>query len=324
MYSLEELKKIISDKISTLNFEKQPRGLYKPIHYTLGSGGKRIRPGLMLAACNLFSETIEEALEPALGFEIFHNFTLLHDDVMDNSDLRRNQETVHKKWNVNTAILSGDAMMIEAYKLIAKTRSQHLNAIFDLFNTTALEVCEGQQYDVDFEAEQTVVIGGYLKMIKLKTAVLIAACMKAGAIIGGAHKKDADYLYEFGINLGLAFQLQDDLLDVYAEETTFGKPIGGDIAEGKKTHLFLQAMKKLSKKDKLYLQEIFSNQTISAAVKIRKVTDLYNKADIKKLTQESIVEFHGKALKALDNVSVENSRKRILYRFSEQLMVREK
>ena len=231
MYRLEDLQSLVEEQLKSLNFEKEPRELYQPIAYTLESGGKRIRPALVLAAANLFSDDVKSALMPALGFEVFHNFTLIHDDIMDNSDKRRNLETVHKKWDVNRAILSGDAMMISAYELIATAPAGILHSVLDLFNKTAFQVCEGQQYDMNFETRKDVRISEYLNMIRLKTAVLMAGCLKAGALIAGADTKSADCLYKYGTELGTAFQLQDDLLDIYADEETFGKPIGCDIAE---------------------------------------------------------------------------------------------
>ncbi len=244
MFTLIQLQEFISEKIQSLNLDKEPKGLYEPISYTLVSGGKRIRPALVLAACNMFSEKIEPAIPVALAFEVFHNFTLLHDDIMDNSPIRRNKETVHEKWNQNTAILSGDAMMIEAYEFLTELPAGLLKNILKLFNKTALEVCEGQQYDMDFETKEIVSEEDYLNMIKLKTSVLIAAALKAGAICGGASDTDADLLYDFGLNIGLAFQIQDDLLDTYADTAVFGKKNGNDIITGKKTFLLINALQK--------------------------------------------------------------------------------
>ena len=324
MYSLKELQDKVIKKINELSFNKAPSELYEPIGYTLHSGGKRIRPALVLAACNLFSDDVDAAMQSALGFEVFHNFTLIHDDIMDNSDKRRNRPSVHKKWDVNTAILSGDAMVIEAYKLIAKTPANALPKVLQLFNKTAMEVCEGQQYDMNFETENEVTIEEYLKMIRLKTAVLIAGGLKTGALLANSDSSDADLLYEFGINLGLAFQLQDDLLDVYADEKTFGKPVGGDIAEGKKTFLFLSSLEKANDTDKKRLQSLFFDNEIERTTKINGVTNLYNKYNIRKLTLKHISEYYKKALSALAEINVPKERKEVLYSFSDMIMKRDK
>jgi geranylgeranyl diphosphate synthase, type II len=322
MYRLEELQDLVSNRIKHLSFEKEPRELYEPIAYTLHSGGKRIRPALVLAACNLFSDDTEPAVKPALGFEVFHNFTLIHDDIMDNSDKRRNRLTVHKKWDSNRAILSGDAMMTEAYRLIAQSPDKTLKPVLDIFNQTALEVCEGQQYDINFESIDAVQIPEYMKMIRLKTAVLLAACLKAGAVIGGAALADADRLYEFGIELGLAFQLQDDLLDVYADEKAFGKPVGGDIAEGKKTILYLEALRKLNESDCEQFTSLFADEMIQREDKISKVRSLYDKYQLANHVSERMNGHYQKALSALENVSVPEARKTVLSDFAKKIMNR--
>lgn len=324
MYRLEDLQSLVEEQLKSLNFEKEPRELYQPIAYTLESGGKRIRPALVLAAANLFSDDVKSALMPALGFEVFHNFTLIHDDIMDNSDKRRNLETVHKKWDVNRAILSGDAMMISAYELIATAPAGILHSVLDLFNKTAFQVCEGQQYDMNFETRKDVRISEYLNMIRLKTAVLMAGCLKAGALIAGADTKSADCLYKYGTELGTAFQLQDDLLDIYADEETFGKPIGGDIAEGKKTALYLEALRQAQPKDRNFLFAAFSDNTVSRAQKIKKVTALYEKYGIAELISERIKEHYKKALASLEKVNTPRERKEVLYGFGEKIMARQK
>ena len=246
MYSFEQILQIVESHIERIKYNRRPQSLYLPVQYILSLGGKRIRPALMLMACNLYSEVVEKALQPAIGMEIFHNFTLLHDDLMDEADKRRNQLTVHKKWNANTAILSGDAMLILAYQLIGDTELPLLKNILEVFTATALEICEGQQYDMDFEQRVEVSEEEYIEMIRLKTAVLIACCLKSGALIGGASLVDANKLYQSGIYTGLAFQLQDDLLDTFGDSQTFGKNIGGDILCNKKTFLHIQMMKRAS------------------------------------------------------------------------------
>jgi geranylgeranyl diphosphate synthase type II len=322
MYELKELQNLIESRLKRLSFDKEPRELYEPIAYTLHSGGKRIRPALVLAACNMFSDDIEPAVIPALGFEVFHNFTLIHDDIMDNSEKRRNRLTVHKKWDSNRAILSGDAMMTEAYSLIAQSPGNTLKPVLDVFNKTALQVCEGQQYDINFESSDTVQIPEYLDMICLKTAVLLAACLKAGAIIGGAPSVDAGRLYSYGIQMGLAFQLQDDLLDVYADETALGKPIGGDIAEGKKTILYLEALQRLNDTDRKRLTDLFSDDTVKRENKISEVRSLYNKYKLAGHVAARINSHYENALFALGMLNVPRSRKAVLYDFSEKIMSR--
>lgn len=324
MFTLSQLQEIISEKIKLLNFDKEPRALYKPIEYALESGGKRIRPVLVLAACNLFSENVEKAISVALAFEIFHNFTLLHDDIMDNSPIRRNKPTVHKQWSKNTAILSGDAMMIEAYNLLTGLPAEILKTMLKLFNKTALEVCEGQQYDINFETKKNIYEEDYLKMIKLKTSVLIAGALKAGAIIGGADEKDEELLYNFGLNLGIAFQIQDDLLDVYADTSEFGKKTGNDILTGKKTFLMIQVLQKAAGKTAENLNNILKNNEIENNEKIKQVVKIYDSFKIKEITENTIKNYTEKALNYLRNISCENSKKTELFNFAAKLMKREK
>ena len=324
MFTINELHKIVSQEIESLDYTNKPQELYEPYKYILGLGGKRIRPILVLASCNLFCKDISFAKEPAIGFEIFHNFTLLHDDVMDNSPIRRGKPTVHEKWDVNRAILSGDLMLIKAYDLLLKTPSNNLNHMLQLFNKTAREVCEGQQFDMNFETQNNVSVKDYLNMIKLKTSVLIAACLKAGAILGGATKTDADLLYEFGLNMGLAFQLQDDLLDVYGDTKTFGKQTGGDIIEGKKTFLLINAFQKSDIETRKRLEQIIKNKNTENKTKVKQVIDIYDKRGIKQLTENEIKKYNKIAIEALKNVSVPEENKQVLYDFSNSLTVRKK
>jgi geranylgeranyl diphosphate synthase type II len=324
MFDINLLQEIIGNEISRFEFHRQPDELYAPIKYSMETGGKRIRPALVLASCNLFSEDVMQALPVALSFEIFHNFTLLHDDIMDNSPTRRNRETVHVKWNTATAILSGDAMMIQAYSLLTRLPDNKLKSIFELFNKTALEVCEGQQYDMIFEKQQQVTEEAYLQMIKLKTSVLIAACLKAGAMMGGAHKKDSDLLYDFGMYIGLAFQLQDDLLDTYADFEKFGKKIGNDILTGKKTFLLIKAFENANKKTGEQLVKLLNNKIISDERKISGVINIYNELNIKEITNQKIMYFYLKALESFKQIACNESKKNILLGFAEQIMNRRK
>lgn len=315
MYSYKDLQEFINNQIKKANFVKQPKQLYEPIEYVLSLGGKRIRPVFLLMACNLFSDEIDKAVNAALALEIFHNFTLLHDDIMDNSSLRRNKPTVHTKWNSNVAILSGDAMSIIAYEYITKTKSNKISDILNVFNTTALQVCDGQQYDMDFEKLEFVSEAIYLKMIKLKTAVLIAASLKIGAIIGGASQEDAQLLYSFGINIGLAFQIQDDFLDVYGDTSVFGKKTGNDIITNKKTYLLTKAFEIANADDHKELYSQFFTKNINSEEKIKTVIRIYDKLGIKKIAQNKITEYFNEAFNCLNKVSVNSEKKQELSSF---------
>ncbi len=323
MKTFDEISEIVSLEMKKLQWTSEPRGLYEPIEYVLSMGGKRIRPVLSLMACNLFSDNLEEAIAPALGLEVFHNFTLLHDDIMDKADMRRGKPTVHKKWNDNTAILSGDVMQIASYQLIAKTNTVYLKQVLDLFSQTAMEICEGQQYDVDFEMRDDVGVDDYIEMIRLKTAVLLACALKTGAIIGGSNNENAQLLYDFGINLGLAFQLKDDFLDVYGDETTFGKKIGGDIVCNKKTFMLIKLIEIAQGNDALELQKWLgiSDET-KFKDKISAITTLYNKLGIKAKCEDKMHEFYTKAVANLDNLGILDNKKQELRNLAANLMFR--
>lgn len=318
MYSIEELLKKVNQEIDGTYNKRQPKNLYEPIAYALSVGGKRIRPALCLMACNVFSDNVDIAIRPAVGLETFHNFTLLHDDIMDHADLRRNQPTVHRKWDENTAILSGDAMMIEAYDYFFNLSPEHLSQCLPIFNQTAREVCEGQQYDMNFENRTNVEVEEYMEMIRLKTAVLLAASLKIGAILGGASKKDADKIYQFGINMGLAFQLQDDYLDTFGDEKTFGKRIGGDIAENKKTFLLINALKK----DRGLLHAMIENKNIDEQEKINVVTSIYRDLGIDIMTQDKIKHYYQAATESLNSLDVDKAKSQLLRNFLNQLKSR--
>jgi len=324
MKSFEEITQLVSYELEQINWNMEPRGLYEPIGYVLSLGGKRIRPALTLMACNLFTEDVQPAVNSALGLEIFHNFTLLHDDIMDRADVRRGQPTVHKKWDDNTAILSGDVMQIESYRYIAKTPVIYLKPVLDLFSQTAAEICEGQQYDVDFEKREEVTAAEYLEMIRLKTAVLLGCALKTGALIGGAGEEDAQLLYDFGINIGLAFQLKDDLLDVYGDAATFGKKIGGDILCNKKTYLLIHALKLANEKDASELQKwLHLTDPELANEKIRMVTSVYNNLGVKTICEDKMQYFYSKAIAKLEKVSVLENKKHELRNLAEKLMFRQ-
>ena len=317
MYSIEQLLSLVNYEIKDSYNKREPKRLYLPIDYSMSVGGKRIRPVLCLMACNLFTEDVSLAVKPAVGLEIFHNFTLLHDDIMDNADVRRNQPTVHKKWDENTAILSGDAMMIESYNYFLKLSPELLSSTLKVFNQTALEVCEGQQYDMDFETQDSVKEEDYIEMIRLKTAVLLAGALKIGALIGGANKEDANHIYNFGINMGLAFQLQDDYLDTFGDETTFGKRIGGDILENKKTFLLINALEKAPKLIRPLLQN-----NIDESTKIKEVTEAYQQLEVDHLAQDRILKYYKKALGSLSEIKIDDSKKTMLLAFINKLKER--
>jgi geranylgeranyl diphosphate synthase, type II len=312
MPSLEHYISIINTEI-TQNFLasiEEPKELYKPVEYILSNGGKRIRAVMTLIAANLFTEDIYKALAPALGIEVFHNFTLLHDDIMDKATIRRGNPTVHLKWDENTAILSGDAMMILANKLIAQAPINALVPVLQTFNKTALEVCEGQQYDMNLEQKDvlklTISESEYLEMIKLKTSVLIGASLKVGALCGGASIEQADILYNYGLNIGLAFQIQDDLLDTFGNEAEFGKRIGGDIIEGKKTYLLIVALENASKDDASILKATINKTDISDEEKISIIKTIYIKTKAKEIAEKKIESYFETAKKFLDQLNFPN------------------
>jgi geranylgeranyl diphosphate synthase, type II len=320
----DELLKQINLALNELSLSKQPVRLYEPIRYVLSMGGKRMRPTLCLLACELFSDNSSKALSPALALEIFHNFTLLHDDIMDKAPTRRNMDCVHIKWDDNVAILSGDAMQILAYEVFGHSTKNVLEKGLQLFTKTALEVCEGQQFDMDFETQKEVHIESYMNMIRLKTAVLIAASLKLGAIAGGASDTDAENLYQFGINIGLAFQLMDDYLDVYGETATFGKRIGGDIICNKKTFLLIHALNEATGSDKTELEYWINQTTCSEDEKIKAVTSIYNQCGIPDKCIEEINRLHKAALDTLNKVAVEHHRKAFLIQYTNELIERNK
>lgn len=290
----------INNEIAKLNWKREPYGLYEPIEYTLAAGGKRVRPQLAMIACQMFGGKEEEVLPAALALEVFHNFTLLHDDVMDKADVRRGRATVHVKWNENTAILSGDQMLIEAYKLLAGVPADKLSNVLQLFNKMATEICEGQQYDVDFESQEQVAVEEYLKMIRLKTSVLLATALQIGGYIAGANEEQQEALYQFGINVGLGFQIQDDILDVWGDPETFGKAVGGDISCNKKTFVYLEAMRRLG--DEAIgneLQQWYSQVLEDNTTKIAAVKEIFEQLDVRTACEKVVEDYTQKALALL-------------------------
>ena len=324
MYTLLEAQNLIEKHIQTLSIPDTPPELYEPVKYVLSIGGKRIRPALVLLACDMFAGAVESALIPAIAIEIFHNFTLLHDDIMDRSELRRGHPTVHIKYSENVAILSGDVMSILASRLINQSPGVVLHTVHEIFTKTAMQVCEGQQIDMNFEERLTVSEEEYLNMIGLKTAVLIAASLKIGAILGGASGKDADDLYEFGRNLGLAFQLQDDLLDTYGDPDTVGKKLGTDIVDNKKTFLMIKALEKGSPSQKKELTDWLTREEFDRNEKIRSVVSLFDQLNVLEHTEARIKEFYATALSNLDHLNRPEERKAELHNFASFLMNRKR
>lgn len=300
----------------------EPKNLYEPIVYILQLGGKRLRPVLTLMTAEIFGTTHKKALDAALAVEVFHNFSLVHDDIMDEAPLRRGKTTVHEKWDLNTGILSGDAMLILAYQLFENYEGDTFKALAELFSKTAIEVCEGQQYDVDFEVRNDVTIPEYLKMIEYKTAVLVGAAMKMGAIIAKTSAKDAEGIYDFGRYLGLAFQLQDDYLDAYGDPKTFGKQVGGDIIENKKTYLYLKALQNSSEANKEKLMQLFTEKPEDATEKIETVKTIFNEANVPETMKTAISEFTMKAFQVLETLNIKDQEKQSLIAFGKQLMNR--
>ena len=322
MTPIQDLQVLIDDAFSSIQFPAEPADLYNPITYTLGLGGKRLRPLLVLASCQMFGGEITEAINPAIGIELFHNFTLLHDDIMDQAPLRRGKETVYKKWNSNVAILAGDTMFAVANKYMLRTRPQAISQVVELFNQTAIEVCEGQQYDMDYENRANITIADYLEMIRLKTAVLLAASLKTGAIIAGAAAVDCDYIYQFGINIGLAFQLKDDLLDVYGIQEKFGKVSGGDIIAGKKTYLYLKALESAGSQTD-YFRSLYESHDTDSAEKVKRVKEIFSQLNIEMHTRELIEDYYQKALRDLSSISLPEEAMEALSEYTAGLMERE-
>ena len=324
MTTSEEILRIVNEGLDSLPYERKPASLYDPIRYVLSLGGKRIRPVLMLLGYNLFKEKPEDILMPALGLETYHNYTLLHDDLMDNADMRRGQPTVHKKWDANTAILSGDSMLVLAYQRVATCDAAHLPQVLELFTETALEIGEGQQYDMDFETRNDVTEDEYIEMIRLKTSVLLACALKMGAILGDASQEDADLLYQFGEKIGLAFQLQDDLLDVYGDPKVFGKAIGGDITSNKKTYMLINAVNRANAQQRAELMRWIEAKEFNRAEKVAAVTRLYDEIGIRKLCEEKINFYFEQGKKLLEQVHVDSARKEQLRQYTNEMMHREK
>jgi geranylgeranyl diphosphate synthase type II len=322
MKSFSEYIDLVQQELEKLDWKKEPKGLYEPISYVLSFGGKRVRPVFSLIANDVFDGDLKQVVPAALALEIFHNFTLLHDDVMDRADIRRGRPTVHKKWDENTAILSGDAMLIEAYRLLEKIPEKYQSRVLSLFSKMALEICEGQQYDVDFERSNSIQINDYLNMIRLKTAVLLATALQIGALMADADEKQVSLMYDFGICIGIAFQLRDDFLDVYGNEETFGKAIGGDILCCKKTFLSITAFQKAKGKIFDELVDWFNSDDKNPQEKIAKITQIYNQLDVPQLCEKMIEQYNQKAMHILDELALTDEKRDFLQTIAQKLMQR--
>lgn len=324
MKTSEEILKLVNDYLAQLPYDREPQSLYEPIKYVLSMGGKRVRPVLMLLAYNMYKENPESILSSACALETYHNYTLLHDDLMDNADLRRGHETVHRKWDANTAILSGDSMLVLAYERMAQCPKEKLAEVLHLFTETALEIGEGQQYDMEFENRTDVTEAEYIEMIRLKTSVLLACAVKMGAILADASAEDADNLYKFGEQIGLAFQLQDDFLDVYGDPAVFGKAIGGDITSNKKTFMLINAFNHATAEQREELTRWITAEQFDAAEKIAAVTRLYNEIGIDRMAKEKIEYYFAQSTQYLTRVNVPEERKQELIAYTHDMMKREK
>ncbi|MBW4726637.1 polyprenyl synthetase family protein [Prevotella nigrescens] len=324
MYTSNELLEIINQYLSKLSYDRKPASLYEPIKYVLDLGGKRIRPTLMLLSYNLYKDNPQEILSSACALETYHNYTLLHDDLMDEAPLRRGQQTVHMKWNANQAILSGDSMLVLAYERLAKCDTKHLEAVLSLFTETALQIGEGQQYDMEFEMRNDVAVEEYIEMIRLKTSVLLACATKMGAILADATQEDAENLYKFGEQIGLAFQLQDDYLDVYGDAKVFGKKIGGDIVSNKKTYMLITAFNQANTGQRAELENWINKKDFNTEEKIVAITRLYNEIGIDKLAKEKMNFYYEQGKNFLDAVKLPDERKEALAEYAAKMMKRQK
>jgi geranylgeranyl diphosphate synthase, type II len=322
MLSLKECQALIDSSLSELYLPGEPFNLYDPIRYILETGGKRLRPSLVIMGCNVYNDDVSAAVYPSLAFEVFHNFTLMHDDIMDNSPLRRNRPTVHVKWTGNIAILSGDAMLIKAYELLSGSPENKVAGLLRIFNSTALRLCEGQQYDLDFEHKLEITIDDYLKMIQLKTSALIAGALEAGAFIGGATVDDMKNFREFGNYLGIAFQIQDDWLDLYSEENSFGKAKGNDVVTNKKTILMVRALQLAKGLNKEKLISWIGKKDFIPDEKIRAVKAIFEELNIKELTAGIVEDYYNKALTCLGTIDVPEEKKSVLYSVAKTLLGR--
>jgi len=320
---IKTLQDRIDKELVALDISVEPKSLYDPIRYTLSFGGKRMRPVFLLLASELFGENCEKAIPAALAVEVFHNFTLIHDDLMDDAPLRRSRDTVHVKWSPNVAILSGDAMMVKAYQLISESNTSNLREILEYFNKAAFKVCEGQQLDMEFESNKETSISDYMKMIELKTSALLSVSLQIGGIIGGGEQSDVKLLFELGKNIGIAFQLQDDMLDVFGKSEKFGKQRGGDIISGKKTYLYLKAIELADKDQALELRDFMESGDLNPEDKVNKVTGIYEQLNVIDAAKAEIAKFHKTGIENLNEISTSSESKLTLMNVCNALLVRE-
>jgi len=323
MYNQSDLKKLVNKAILNISYNEEAEKLNDPVKYILSIGGKRIRPVLALMACNMFTDHIDDAIVPATGLEVFHNFTLVHDDIMDHAPVRRNLPTVHSKWNLNQAVLSGDVMAFIANQCFLQTPSRCLLKVFKVFNKAAIEVCVGQQLDIDYEKSVVISHEEYLRMIELKTAVLLAASAEIGSIIGGADEKDSELLYEYGRNLGLAFQIQDDLLDIYGDVKVFGKMMGGDIISNKKTFMLVKAMEIATPEQAKHLHDLFTLKEFDPETKVQKVTEIYNQLNMRNISEKLANDYFNTAFSLLERINIKQERKTEMENLANSLIGRE-
>ncbi len=323
MYTSAQILEKVEQALGSLPYERKPEGLYAPVRYVLSLGGKRIRPVLMLMGYNLYKDDVERIMMPALGLETYHNYTLLHDDLMDRADVRRGHATVHRKWNENAAILSGDSMLVLAYQRMAQCDAAILPQVMELFTETALEIGEGQQYDIEFETRNDVTEDEYIEMIRLKTSVLLACALKLGAMLAGAPKTDAEILYDFGEQIGLAFQLQDDYLDVYGDFKTFGKRIGGDILCNKKTYMLINAQLLANDSQRKELEHWLTAKDYDEEEKIKSVTHLYDEIGIPQIARKKIEYYYSLAEQSLAKVNLPEEKKSLLWQYAQQMLNRQ-
>lgn len=323
MYPIQQLQHIIIEAIEDKKYPREPAELYEPMQYMMNLGGKRLRPALLLMGCDAFGGDIYQAINPAIAIEVFHNFTLMHDDIMDNAPLRRGKTTVHEKWNSSVGILSGDAMLVEGYKLMMQVEEKVLRPVLEIFNETAIAVCEGQQIDMNFEQQSNVNIKAYLNMIRLKTAVVLGGALKIGALIAGAKKQDADLIYAFGEDLGIAFQLQDDILDVYGDPEKFGKQVGGDIISNKKTYLLIKALELANRQHLTELNHWLDLTDFDAVKKVSAIKTIFDEMEIRENAEREMNLYAQKALQSLKDLPLNDNQKSQLFEFADMLLVRE-
>ncbi len=323
MYSIQQLQNIIIQTIRSKKYPQEPSELYEPMQYMMNLGGKRLRPALLLMGCDAFGGDIYQAINPAIAIEVFHNFTLMHDDIMDNAPLRRGKTTVHEKWNSSVGILSGDAMLVEGYKLMMQVGEKILRPVLEIFNDTAIAVCEGQQLDMNFEQLKEVQIAAYINMIRLKTAVVLGGALKIGALIAGANQTDAELIYAFGEDLGIAFQLQDDILDVYGDPEKFGKQVGGDIISNKKTYLLIKALETANTTQLQELNYWLQVTNFDAVKKVSAIRNLYDQLEIREKAEQEMNWYAQRALQSLKDLPLQETQKAQLFEFADMLLVRE-